>query len=192
MFGLQLNFLRVLPYLVGIALYAGLYWYGQHEHSERLAADKLYSDYIALETATRLADKTLAENNLKVAGNKINSQAAKVQAQEDALKKLGITREQTKKELDDAIKSNNEILISRNNVLDGLNRMQSTTSKDNVRTDSATEVLPVSREECIRAGETVRVIKQASIFAVNDYDTCITQLKAIYKQHDQEINFTDE
>lgn len=185
------SWFKAAPYIAVIFLVAGLGAYGKYEHAGKLEAEKALSGYVAQVAATQAADHAQKEASRKQAEDDIKDHQAKVSALESELSKLGITREQTKKELNDALKSNNEILVSRNNVLDGLNRLQSATSKDSVREGQPSTVLPIPQEECVRASETVRVISKASIFAVNDYDSCVTALTAVYKQLNQPIHFTD-
>ena len=195
----EFSWLKAAPYIAVIVLITGLGAYGKYEHagkvsaeSKQAEAEKALSGYVAQVAATQAADHAQKEASRKQAEDDIKDHQAKVNTLESELSKLGITREQTKKELNDALKSSNEMLVSRNNVLDGLNRLQSTASKDSVREGQPSTVLPIPQEECVRRGETVRVIKQASIFGVDDYDSCVTQLEAIYKQHNQPIHFTDE
>lgn len=195
----EFSWLKAAPYIAVIVLITGLGAYGKYEHagkvsaeSKQAEAEKALSGYVAQVAATQAADHAQKEASRKQAEDDIKDHQAKVNALESELSKLGITREQTKKELNDALKSSNEMLVSRNNVLDGLNRLQSATSQDSVRASDTSEVLPISKDQCIRASETVRIISKASIFAVNDYDSCITALTAVYKQLKQPIRFTDD
>jgi hypothetical protein len=195
----QFIWLKAAPYIAVIVLISGLGAYGKYEHAGKVAAEskqaKAEKDLTAFKDkidAAHDAAKAEADARLAIANEVINAQDNKVKAQEDELSKLGITREQTKKELNDALKSSNEMLVSRNNVLDGLNRLQASSGKDSAREGCATSMLQLPTEQHDGASSRVSPIEAAILYEVKDYRSCITQLKAIYDQHNQPIHFTDD
>lgn len=178
----QINWLRVLPYLAVIATIGGLFAYGKIEHHGKLIAEQRYSQLqtdIAIERATAKAEN---DAKLSIANGKINAQAANIQSMEAQLAKLGITRAQTEKQL-------NETLSKLDNFKSANSLLWKRTSQDSVREGQPSEVLQLPSESDTK---TISTVSAGIIYQVGDYESCIAQVKAIYEQHKQPIHFTDE
>lgn len=180
------NWWKVLPYIAVIATIWALSWYGEHQYERAEQAEQRYAQLqsdIELERAKAEIDN---QARLAAASEIIQRQAATVQATEAELTKLGITREQTKKELKNALSKLNTI-ANTNSVRDN-----TTEVADSVRQAEVASLPSDTENECTATAERLRTIERASIYAVNDYDTCRIALDAIYTQFGEPIKHSDE
>lgn len=179
------NWWKVLPYIAVIATIWALSWYGEHQYERAEQAEQRYAQLqsdIELERA-----KAEIENQARqaIASEIIQRQAATVQATEAELTKLGITRDKTKKELKNALSQLNTV-ANTNSLHDNTN------VADSVRQAEVAELPSDTENECAATAERLRTIERASIYAVNDYDTCRIALDAIYTQFNEPIKYSDE
>lgn len=179
---MQINWLRMLPYLAVIVTIGGLFAYGKIEHAGKMEAETALSGYVAQVAAAHIAAKTENKINLDIANGKINAQVATMQVQEAQLAKLGINRAQTEKQL-------NETLSKLDNFKSANSLLWKRTSEDSVREGQPSEVLQLPTESNTK---TISTVGAGIIYQVGDYESCIAQVKAIYEQHKQPIHFTDE
>lgn len=64
----QISWIRVIPYIVGIGLYIGLYWYGQHQYARANEAISQLSVYEAV-ISNQVQAQKIANANIEHAAN---------------------------------------------------------------------------------------------------------------------------
>jgi hypothetical protein len=180
------GWLRIVPYATVILTFLSVYYYAYSQFNRANEAEQRYTQLQTDIANAHAIAKAEADARLSIATEVIASQARTVQSQEADLAKAGITRTQTKKDLQNAL-SKLDNFKSANNLL-----WQRTSDQDSMRETDIANLPSDPQNECTTTTERLRTIERASIYAVNDYDTCRIALDAIYNQLGEPIKHSDE